>query len=115
MYGKLYRFLMWMEHMFLKSAVLDGDSRKFEYTTSTISCNNKESVLIRNNHKKEVMKFLLEQDEINGIPYRLFFLCLQIWTMHYIENKILSEEEQEKILLYSFYQNVLRERRNFFH
>lgn len=85
-----------------ESAVLDGDSRKFEYTTSTISCNNKESVLIRNNHKKEVMKFLLEQDEINGIPYRCFFMSSNL--DHALYGKQNLSEEDKKKYAYSFYR-----------
>lgn len=44
------------------------------YSTTEISCRNTQKVVDRNKWKKEMMNQLVGLQDINGIPYRCFFM-----------------------------------------
>lgn len=94
-----------------ESGVVLGESSKFVYSTTQISCSNKENVLNRNRRKSEMMDFLLGLNEINGISYIGYFMSSNLDHALYNEQNLAGElkgdyadafyrEFQEKELLF---------------
>lgn len=78
------------------SAVEKGDSKEFIYTTTSILCKYPERVSERNRKKKEIMDYLLKQNEINGIPYQGFYVSSNLDHALYNEQNLTDEEKKKK-------------------
>lgn len=77
-----------------ENAIAEGDTRKFYYSTTEISCNNTEKVIHRNEWKCKIMDDLLEASDIRGIPYRCYFMSSNLdHALYNLQN--LTDEEKE--------------------
>lgn len=78
-----------------ESRIVEGETREFFYTENEISCKNPEKILLRNEHKKELMDYLLSLREIKGIPYEGYYMsCNLDHALYGLMN--LSDEEKKK-------------------
>lgn len=77
------------------SRIVEGDTREFFYTENEISCKNPEKILLRNEHKKKLMEYLLSLQEIKGISYEGYYMsCNLDHALYGLLN--LSDEEKKK-------------------
>lgn len=77
-----------------ETSIISGTTKDFQYSTTNISCLDRNRIIDRNNHKKEIMDFLLEQPEINGTPYRCFFMSSNL--DHSLYGKLNLTDEEKK-------------------
>jgi len=73
------------------SAIVKGDSKKYVYSPTEISCRNIQSVLDRNKRKSKLMNFLLEQKDIKGIPYIGYFMSSNLDHALYDEQNLADD------------------------
>ena len=73
----------------------EGDTEEFVYSEEGISCKHRDRIVRRNAHKKELMEFLLGEQEIENIPYECYFMSCNLDHALYDKNN-LTEEEKER-------------------
>ncbi|MCB6415439.1 hypothetical protein LI221_10265 [Faecalimonas umbilicata] len=77
------------------SNIVEGDTREIFYTENEISCKNPEKIRLRNEHKKELMDYLLNEPDIKGIPYEGYYMsCNLDHALYGLLN--LSDDEKKK-------------------
>ena len=76
-----------------KSDIIKGDTEEFVYLEEGISCKYPDRVEARNNHKKELMEFLLNESEIKNIPYECYFMSCNLDHALYNKNNLTNEEK----------------------
>lgn len=85
-----------------ESAIVEGETSKFFYSTTKISCKYTKKVISRNEWKSKTMDELLKVTDIKGIPYKCYFVSSNLdHALYNLQN--LTDEEKE---LYSnkFYE-----------
>lgn len=88
-----------------EAAVIDGESSKFVYSTTSIACKNVKNVKSRNSKKREMMDFLLSLPDINSIPYQCFFMSSNL--DHALYNQQNLSDEDKKRYADAFYDKFL--------
>ncbi len=78
-----------------KSDIIKGDTEEFVYLEEGISCKYPDRVEARNNHKKELMEFLLNESEIKNIPYECYFMSCNLDHALYNKNNLTNEEKEK--------------------
>lgn len=73
----------------------EGETEEFTYSEGGISCKHRDRILRRNEHKKQLMEFLLREQEIENIPYECYFMSCNLDHALYNKNN-LTEEEKER-------------------
>lgn len=74
-----------------EDAVIKGDTSKFMYSPTQISCKNVQQVLERNTRKSKLMDSLIHLQSIKGIPYTGYFMSSNLdHALYNIQN--LSDE-----------------------
>ena len=88
-----------------ETAVVNGESSKFVYSTTSIVCNDVEKVKSRNSKKREMMDYLLSLADINSIPYQCYFMSSNLDHALYNQQN-LSDEDKRKYAD-AFYEKFL--------
>lgn len=78
-----------------KEAVVLGTTSSFVYSLKTIACKDIEKVLKRNERKKKIMDFLLQQQEIHSLSYEMYFMSCNLDHALYNEQNLNDEQKQE--------------------
>lgn len=60
------------------TAILAGDSEHFVYTLEGISCKYIDKVKKRNQHKSEIMDYLLTIHDVDGLPYEMYYMACNL-------------------------------------
>lgn len=84
------------------TAIVQGNTKEFAYTSTTVSCTDISKIERRNAHKTELMNYLLEQHDIKSIPYRCFFMSSNLDHALYGEQNL--TDEQKKDYAHAFYK-----------
>ena len=74
--------------------ITEGDTEEFIYSEEDISCKYPERVKARNQHKSELMEFLLGEHEIENIPYECYFMSCNLDHVLYDKNNLTDEEKE---------------------
>lgn len=82
--------------------IIQGKSKELVYSTQFISCKNIEKVKSRNQHKRELMNYLLNCNSIKGIPYRCYYLSSNL--DHALYNKLNLSDELKVKYADAFYE-----------
>lgn len=86
-------------------AILWGDTSKFVYTLTNITCRDINKVKERNKRKKEIMDFLLAQDKIKSLPYEIYFMSCNL--DHALYNKQNLEDDKKQGYADAFYEKFI--------
>jgi hypothetical protein len=78
-----------------ESAIVHGNTKEFFYTESTISCKNRQKIIDRNKMKSRRMEYLLQEDNINDIPYKCYFMSSNLDHALYDEQNLTDDEKRE--------------------
>ena len=84
------------------SRIVEGDTKEFFYTETEISCKDPDNILIRNEHKKKLMDYLLGLNEINGIAYEGYYMSCNL--DHALYGQLNLSDEQKKEYSNAFYE-----------
>lgn len=88
------------------SAIVEGDTSNLFYSTTEISCRNTQKAVDRNKWKKEMMDQLLALQDINGIPYRCFFMSSNLdHALYNMQNLTEEEKEEYSNRFYALFEN----------
>ncbi len=99
-----------------ETAVVNGESSKFVYSTTSIACKDVKKVKSRNSKKREMMDHLLSLADINSIPYQCYFMSSNL--DHALYNQQNLSEEDKKKYADAFYEIFLGKEKlfiNFLH
>ncbi|MCR5227995.1 MAG: hypothetical protein K6E27_12380 [Eubacterium sp.] len=88
-----------------------GSTEEFFYETNRISCKHPSRIKARNEHKKELMDFLLDQEYINDIPYEGYYMSCNL--DHALYNLLNLTDEEKEEYADSFYEEFLGRERTF--
>lgn len=77
------------------SAIVQGGTSNIVYSIDGISCNNTQKILDRNKRKREKMDQLLALQDINGIPYRCFFMSSNLDHALYNKQNLSANEKED--------------------
>lgn len=88
-----------------ETAIADGNSSKFMYSTTSITCKDVQKVKNRNYKKSNMMDYLLSLTEINNIPYKCYFMSSNL--DHVLYNQQNLSEEDKKKYADAFYEKFL--------
>jgi hypothetical protein len=78
-----------------ESAIVHGNTKEFFYTESIISCKNRQKIIDRNKMKSRRMEYLLQEDNINDIPYKCYFMSSNLDHALYDEQNLTDDEKRE--------------------
>ena len=84
------------------SAIVKGTTSEFFYSLNDISCKYPQKIIDRNNQKREMMDYLLEQTSIHDIPYTGYFMSCNL--DHALYNQLNLDDEQKKAYADAFYE-----------
>lgn len=87
------------------SNIKKGDSTEIVYSTEYILCKNRQKVIDRNMHKREIMDYLLGLDNIKKIPYRCFYLSSNL--DHALYNQLNLDDELKSKYSQAFYEQFM--------
>ncbi len=93
------------------TAITGGESTKFVYSTTSISCKDIQKVKNRNYKKKDMMDYLLSLDKIKDIPYRCYFMSSNL--DHALYNLQNLDDEDKKKYADAFYEKFLGKEKYF--
>ena len=84
-----------------QSAIVEGNTSGFLYSTTQISCKDTSKIVRRNEWKKEMMEYMLGISDIKGIAYKCYFLSSNL--DHALYNKQNLTDEEKEIYSNGFY------------
>ena len=73
------------------SALIEGSTKEFRYTTTGISCKNTQKIKDRNLQKGNMMNYLLELQDVKGIPYQGYYMSSNLDHALYNEQNLVDE------------------------
>lgn len=77
-----------------ESAIVEGETIHFLYSTTQISCKGKRRIIKRNQKKSKLIDHLLSIQDIEGIPYRGYYMSSNL--DHALYNCQNLDDEQKK-------------------
>lgn len=77
------------------SAIINGPTYAFEYSTKNISCTYPQRAVDRNQSKRKVLDYLLKQTTIKSFPYEMYFMSCNLDHALYNENNLDKSLKQE--------------------
>ena len=77
------------------SAIIEGETKEFEYSTTNISCVKHERIIERNENKRKIMDYLLSIKNIKSFPYEMYFMSCNLDHALYDEINLKKELKQE--------------------
>lgn len=60
------------------SAIVNGPTYAFEYSTTNISCTYPQRAIGRNKDKRDILEYLLNQTMIKSFPYEMYFMSCNL-------------------------------------
>ncbi len=75
--------------------IIVGETYAFTYSTTGISCKDVEKVKERNQHKRDIMDFLLRIHAINDLSYEMYFMSCNLDHALYDEINLDKDKKQE--------------------
>lgn len=87
------------------SAIVNGTTYAFKYSTTNISCTYPQRVRERNQCKKELMNYLLKQTMIKSFPYEMYFMSCNL--DHALYNEINLDKNLKQEYADEFYEKFL--------
>lgn len=94
-----------------ETAIIEGESLKFEYSTTNIACKDVQKVKNRNRKKSDMMDYLLTLDEINNISYKCYFMSSNL--DHTLYNQQNLSDEDKKKYADAFYEKFIGKEKYF--
>lgn len=91
--------------------IVEGGTSQLVYSTSNISCKQKEKVIKRNNAKKKIINYLLEKNDIKGINYEMYFMSCNL--DHALYDQINLDHSMKVQYADAFYERFLRKEKMF--
>ena len=88
-----------------ESAIVKGTTYAFKYSTTNISCTHPQRVVERNEKKKEILNYLLEQTTIKSFPYEMYFMSCNL--DHALYNEINLDKHLKQEYADDFYEKFL--------
>lgn len=85
-----------------ETAIIKGETSKYVYSTSDISCSDVLKVKNRNSKKRDMMDYLLSLTDINGIPYQCYFMSCNL--DHALYNQQNLNDDDKKKYADTFYE-----------
>ena len=76
--------------------IIKDESKNFYYTLDGIYSDNVDQVVQRNGHKQKLLKVLIETNQINSIPYNLYFNSVNIEHVLFGDEMMNLNQEQKK-------------------
>ena len=86
-------------------AITEGGTNAFVYSTKGIQCKDTEKVIARNEHKRDVMDYLLSVGDIKGISYEMYFMSCNL--DHALYDEINLDKEKKQDYADAFYEKFL--------
>ena len=87
------------------SAIVNGPTYAFEYSTTNISCTYPQRVIERNEGKRKIMDYLLNQTMIKSFPYEMYFMSCNL--DHALYNKINLDKDLKQEYADEFYEKFI--------
>ncbi|SCW84588.1 hypothetical protein SAMN02910400_02725 [Lachnospiraceae bacterium C10] len=95
------------------SAITLGDTYKFVYSTSGISCNDPHRAIERNKRKRDVMDHLLNCHNIKDYPYEMYFMSCNL--DHALYDQINLDKDDKQDYADAFYEKFIDRENMFIH
>ncbi len=81
------------------SAIIEGNTKEFWYTTTSISCKDSQRIRNRNKQKRNLMDYLLDLQDIKGISYQGYFMSSNLdhalYDIQNLEDELKGEYADE--------------------
>lgn len=87
------------------SAIVNGTTYAFEYSTTNISCTYPSRAIERNRGKREIMNYLLKQTMIKSFPYEMYFMSCNL--DHALYNEINLDKDLKQEYADEFYEKFV--------
>lgn len=88
-----------------EDAIILGENKKIEYTETNIICKDIEKVKARNIKKRNIMNHLLNQNEIKGFPYKMYYMSCNL--DHALYNLQNLDDELKGEMADKFYERFI--------
>ena len=87
------------------SAIINGSTYAFQYSTTNISCTYSQRAIERNERKREIINHLLNQTMIKSYPYEMYFMSCNL--DHALYNEINLDKELKQEYADEFYERFI--------
>ena len=87
------------------SAIKNGPTYAFEYSTTNISCTYPQRAIERNQDKRKLMDYLLSLTTIKSFPYEMYFMSCNL--DHALYNKINLDKDLKQEYADEFYERFI--------
>lgn len=87
------------------SAIINGSTYAFQYSTTNISCTYPQRAIERNERKREIINHLLNQTMIKSYPYEMYFMSCNL--DHALYNEINLDKELKQEYADEFYERFI--------
>lgn len=77
-----------------ESALKEGKTKEFVYSSTSIECNNIDKIKVRNERKSKLIDFLLKINEINAIPFEMYYMSSNLDHALYNEQNLNDDRKQ---------------------
>jgi hypothetical protein len=87
------------------SAIINGSTYAFKYSTTNISCSYPQRAIERNESKRKIINYLLNQAMIKSFPYEMYFMSCNL--DHALYNEINLDKDLKQEYADKFYEKFL--------
>jgi len=87
------------------SAIINGPTYAFKYSTTNISCTRPKRAIKRNEGKRKIIDYLLNQTMIKSFPYEMYFMSCNL--DHALYNEINLDEDLKQEYADKFYERFI--------
>ena len=87
------------------SAIVNGPTYAFEYSTTNISCTYPQRAIERNKGKRDILEYLLNQTMIKSFPYEMYFMSCNL--DHALYNEINLDKDLKQEYADEFYEKFI--------
>ena len=87
------------------SAIVNGPTYAFEYSTTNITCTYPQRAIGRNKDKRDILEYLLNQTMIKSFPYEMYFMSCNL--DHALYNEINLDKNLKQEYADEFYEKFI--------
>lgn len=87
------------------TAIVNGPTYAFHYSATNISCSHPQRAKERNEKKREILNYLLEQTTIKSFPYEKYFMSCNL--DHALYDKINLDKDLKQAYADAFYEKFI--------
>lgn len=87
------------------SAIINGPTYAFDYSTTNISCTYPQRAIERNENKRKIIDYLLSQNKIRTFPYEMYFMSCNL--DHALYNEINLDKNLKQEYADEFYEKFI--------